>query len=170
MPPYLAYLISIHFTERFILIKMHSMEDQSQAASNYTLRDKWGTALDSGFIVIPSTLLRYQHQLVIGDGELIVLMHLIMSWWKVGEYPFPRAETIAKRMGVSTRTVQRHIDSLEKKKLIQRFWTSERRSAHRATTHYDLSGLVGKLKEAGAMGLRAQDNPLPKTLPALFME
>jgi predicted transcriptional regulator len=149
---------------------MRSMEEQSQAASNYTLRDKWGEALDHGFVVIPSILLRYQHQLAIGDGELIVLMHLIMSWWKVGEYPFPRAETIAKRMGVSTRTVQRHIDRLEKKKLIQRFGTSERRNAHRSTTQYDLSGLVVKLKEERAKGLRAQDTHLPQTLTALFMK
>lgn len=143
------------------------MEDQPDTANNYSLVNKWGDALNRGFVVVPSTLLHYQHQLAIGDGELIVLMHLIMSWWKVDEYPFPRAETIAKRMGISTRTVQRHLDSLVKKELIKRFWTSERRSAHRATTQYDLSGLVGKLKEVGAMGLKAQDTSLPTLVAGL---
>lgn len=144
------------------------MEEQTQAASSSSIREKWGASLDYGFVVVPVALLRYQHQLGIGDGELVVLMNLIMSWWKAGEYPFPRAGTIAKRMGVSTRTVQRHIDQLEKNGLIRRFRTEERRSAHRATTQYDLSGLVLKLKEAGATGLGPKEAPSPALVAQLL--
>jgi len=127
------------------------MNTQTQPANNYSLNDKWGEALDSGFVVIPAVMLRYQHKIEIGDGELVVLMNLMMQWWKVDEFPFTRASTIAKRMGVSARTVQRHIERLEEKKLIKRFYTPERTSAYRATTQYDLSGIVAKLKDLGVV-------------------
>lgn len=138
---------------------MLSMTNQ-QTPNNYSLHSKWGEALNSGFVVIPAALLRYQHKLEIGDGELVVLMNLLMSWWKVDQYPFPRASTLAKRMGVTARTVQRHIEKLEEKKLIKRFWASDRRSVHRATTQYDLSGIVAKLKELGAVSHQSRSTLL----------
>jgi DNA replication protein DnaD len=137
------------------------MNTQTQPPSNYSLHDKWGNALDEGFVVIPAALLRHQHKLEICDGELVVLMNLIMAWWKVGDFPFPRTSTMAKRMGVSARTVQRHIERLEEKNLIRRFGTPERRNAYRATTQYDLSGIVGKLKELGASVTQPQEASRP---------
>lgn len=123
------------------------MEDQKQpATSSSQLREKWGSALDEGFLVIPVALLRHQHELEIADGELVVLLNLLMSWWKPSDFPFPRATTIAKRMGVSVRTVQRHLDRLVEKGLIRRFWGADLRSEHGPVTQFDMSGVVERLK------------------------
>lgn len=130
------------------------MNTLTQPATNYSLHDKWGKALDMGFVVIPNALLRCQYSLAIGDGELVVLMNLMMSWWKVGENPFPRAETMAKRMGVSDRTVQRHLGRLEKKGLIKRIRKPDRRNEHQAAVEYDLGGIVEKLKDSDSMKSR----------------
>jgi hypothetical protein len=127
----------------------------NKEAANYSLADKWGKALDSGFVVIPSALLRYQYKLGINDGEVVVLMNLLMSWWKVNEFPFPQTSTLATRMNVTTRTVQRHLESLEKKRLVTRIWATERREDRRNVARYDLSGIVAELKRLAAAGHHA---------------
>ena len=124
-------------------------------AANYSIHAKWGEALDRGFVVIPSALLRYQYQLRLNDGEIVVLMNLLMSWWKVNEFPSPQTSTLAKRMNVTTRTVQRHIERLEAKRLIRRIWSVERHNDRRTVTQYDLSGTVAELKRLGATGHQA---------------
>jgi|GEM_PF-1236915 len=122
-----------------------------QPVSNSPLREKWGEALNGGFLVIPSALLRHQYQLSLECGETLVLLNLLMSWWKSDDLPFPQTSTLAKRMGVSRRTVQRHIESLEGKGLIRRIWNSARQADRRATARYDLSGIVAELKRLGSV-------------------
>src|SRR6267143_530824 len=89
----------------------------SQQASK-PINEKWGEALRSGFLVVPATLLRNQYMLGLDSGELLVLLNLLLHWWKADDLPFPHTSTLAKRMGVSRRTVQRLVESLERKKLI----------------------------------------------------
>jgi predicted transcriptional regulator len=119
---------------------------------NYSIYDKWGESLGAGFVVIPSALLRYQAKLKIGDGELAVLMNLIMSWWRVDELPFPRTSTIATRMGVATRTVQRHLGRLEEKGFIRRIAVSDRQNGKSPGIRYDLKGTVEHLKRIEKTG------------------
>lgn len=111
---------------------------------------KWGEALDSGFVVIPSALLRNQHKLGLNDGEIVVLLNLLMSWWGLSELPHIQTTTIANRMHVTRRTVQRHIENLEQKKFIRRIW-AKRGVNERAGATYDLSGTVAILKEYGQL-------------------
>jgi DNA-binding MarR family transcriptional regulator len=121
------------------------------ASATNALQQKWGTALHGGFVLVPSVLLRYQSELGIKDaGELLVLLHLLMSWWTPDEAPFPRVSTIADRMGVSARTVQRHLRSLESKHLVRRKGRRSDDSTKRARTTYDLAGLVRGLQQLGA--------------------
>ena len=105
--------------------------------------------MNAGFVVVPSALLRYQEKLKLEDGEVVVLMNLIMAWWETDKLPYPRTSTIAKRMGVSSRTVQRHIERLEAKGLIQRERGTTNNEASLSVTKYDLSGIVSKLKHLG---------------------
>lgn len=42
------------------------------------------------------------------------LLNLIVHWWSLQEWPHPSMESLAIRMGVSVRTVQRAINDLEK--------------------------------------------------------
>lgn len=126
---------------------MDEVENTSNARS--PLQEKWGEALNAGFVQIPSALLRHQHQLGIDNGEMVVLMNLLMSWWKADDKPFPLTSTLAKRMGVSRRTAQRHIEGLEKKKLIRRIWAKTRSAEDRVAARYDLGGIVAELKRLG---------------------
>ncbi len=64
-----------------------------------------------------------------------------MHWWQADDLPHPRPSMIARRMDVSTRTVERAIDSLEKKKLIQRL-PPEKSDRGPMVRRFDLSGLV----------------------------
>jgi DNA-binding HxlR family transcriptional regulator len=114
--------------------------------------EKWGKALSGGFVVIPSALLRYQGELELDSGEMLVLMNLLMHWWRAEDLPFPHTSTIAKRMGVTRRTVQRHVESLERKELIRRVWGRQPKPASRLkSARYDLQGITDRLKELGAM-------------------
>lgn len=86
------------------------------------LKQKWQGAIreNAGFVAVPVVLLRAQKKLNISATELNVLLNLMSYWWGSQTAVFPRTSIIAKRMGVTDRTVQRCLDSLVKKKLIVR--------------------------------------------------
>jgi DNA-binding MarR family transcriptional regulator len=124
-----------------------SMGAQINSPTASELQSKWGEkALSSGFVLLPSILLKKQHTLGVDASELTVLAHLCMSWWQPGMWPHPNSDTLAKRMGVSRRSVQRYLDGLERKKLVRRFRSFNDRGDVEVT-RYDLSGLVEKVKE-----------------------
>ena len=127
------------------------MSEHLPTAVTSTIKEKWGDALTGGFVLIPSALLRNQYKLNLDCSEVVVLMNLFMHWWSVDEYPFPRTSTLAKRMGVSTRTAQRNIESLEQKKLIRRIWKKANKTDARAAASYDLTGIVTALKHLGSL-------------------
>lgn len=108
---------------------------------------KWGKAvMDLGFCIVPSLLLKAQRRLKLSPAQLAVLMHLADYWWDVDRKPYPSKKTLADRLGLSPRQVQRYIAELEAAGLVQRI---ERRAKHRGklSNEYDLSGLVARLKE-----------------------
>ncbi len=89
------------------------------------IRQKWGDRIvgrggGTGFVALPEALIRGQNRLKISSTEMMVLINAISFWWYVDNPPFPSNHKIAKRMGVSTRTVQRAFESLERKKLVHR--------------------------------------------------
>jgi hypothetical protein len=73
------------------------------------ITDKWGTAVDAGFQVLPDTLLRHYARQGLTSVDLVVLLNLLMAWWTVAAKPYPRVATLANRMQVSPRTVQRSL-------------------------------------------------------------
>lgn len=63
---------------------------KKEAEDTRTLSKKWGKeAIDLGYTVIPSALLRGQARLGIGPNELAVLIHLMDHWWKPEDMPWP---------------------------------------------------------------------------------
>ena len=127
------------------------MLESSEPTSSNSLQLKWGEALNEGFVAVPSALFRHQWRLKLDNGEVIVLMNLVMSWREIGDLPFPSTSTLARRMGVTKRTVQRHIESLEDKDLIRRILGTRVGDERRVVTRYDLSGIVAQLKLLGAI-------------------
>jgi hypothetical protein len=107
---------------------------------------KWGKAVIArGFCIIPSMLLRAQARLGLDSRQLTVILHLADHWWEADPDPFPSKKTLAERMRLTPRQVQRCIAALEDHGLVERI---KRRSAHggQMNNGYDLSGLVAKLK------------------------
>jgi predicted transcriptional regulator len=122
------------------------MNTPDQAPS--PIREKWGPALDGGFVVLPAVFLRKQRELQLNCEDMVVISHLIASWWEADKLPFPRTETIASRSGLSRRTVQRRLKHLEGRGMLTRVLTDTGKA--RRVMAYDLGRLVETLKELGA--------------------
>lgn len=111
---------------------------------------KWGSAVSSGrngYQLLPDVLLRGQTRLGLDSTDMVVLLNILMHWWErePDKLPHPRAVTIAKRIGASTRTVERHIDRLAKKGLVK--WQApEARNDGPNIRRFNLQGLVAKLQ------------------------
>ena len=108
---------------------------------------KWGKAvMDLGYSMIPSLVFKAQARLGLSPVQLVVLLHLVDYWWKKAQMPFPSKATIAERMHLSPRQIQRYLTELEKGGFIKRV---ERFAGHKGqqSNEYNLDGLVCKLKK-----------------------
>jgi predicted transcriptional regulator len=87
-----------------------------------TVKEKWQGAVNegSGFVAVPMALLRLQSRYDLSPTDMLVLINLLAHWWDPSKPVFPRSTTIAKRMGVDLRTVQRATRKMEKAGLIER--------------------------------------------------
>ena len=141
--------------------------------------EKWGQkVMDLGFCLVPSLLLRAQRRLNLSPTQLAVLLQLCDFWWDKDRKPFPSKETLAQRLSLSERQVQRYIADLEQEGLVRRV---DRRASNggKLSNIYDLSGLVRRLQElepefrqvddinktmrkaVGTRGYRAPKSPAP---------
>ena len=108
---------------------------------------RWGTSVTkgaTGFTAVPSVLIRYQSTIGLSSTELVVLLNLITHWWRANELPYVRTTTIASRMDIDRRTVERALQSLEARSLIRRL-PGEKRKDQLTVRRFDLSGLVDTL-------------------------
>jgi hypothetical protein len=112
---------------------------------------KWGEAAVGGFQAVPDVLLKNQDKLGLTPTELVVLLNITMHWWYLDQRPFPRSTTIAKRMGLEPRTIQRAIARLQDLKLLAKVKEPEADTGEREVC--DLSGLVVALSNI------AKDDP-----------
>jgi DNA-binding MarR family transcriptional regulator len=136
------------------------------------IREKWGDALEDGFVVVPTVLLRRQGALGLNSEEVLVLLNLFLYWRESGQMPYPGTAMLAKRMGIEVRTAQRRIASLERKGFIRRARGVQQLDGTQRFTRYDLSGIVEKLQELGAEAKMFRANrkeafgQVPETTPA----
>lgn len=96
--------------------------DHSLEEAKITVKEKWQGAVNegSGFVAVPMALLRLQSRYDLTPTDMLVLINLLAHWWDPARPVFPRSTTIAKRMGVDLRTVQRATRKMEKAGLIER--------------------------------------------------
>ncbi|MDR2330277.1 MAG: helix-turn-helix domain-containing protein [Comamonas sp.] len=107
---------------------------------------KWGKPVMAlGYCIFPSILLQAQGRLGVSAQEMVILLQLAEHWWKADGRIFPNKETIAERVGLGAKQVQRHVKALEVLGLVKR---TARFKVGRGqlSNEYDLSGLVAKLK------------------------
>jgi hypothetical protein len=106
------------------------------------VRDKWDGVTDPGFLTLPYVLLLHQAELELSSENLNVLLNFIAHWHSSGRMPHPRTTTIARRMGVSTRSVQRSLSWLIKNDFIAKL----PRLSRQAVQQYDMLPLIRKLR------------------------
>jgi DNA-binding transcriptional ArsR family regulator len=109
--------------------------------------------MDDGYLVIPRAMLMHQGDLDLTSDEMVVGLNLLASWWKEDDLPYPAVSTLAHRMGVSVRTVQRHLSALEAKGFIKRIRNigGNGRAADLKVTRYAPAGLVTKVLQASKL-------------------
>ena len=113
-----------------------------QAGVRQSLRERWGYVIDPGFLALPYVVLLHQAELGLTSECLNVLLNFLAHWHAEGRMAYPHSNTIAKRMGVSPRSVQRSISWLIKEGFIAKV---PKRTSHDRQA-YDLRPLVEKLK------------------------
>jgi DNA-binding MarR family transcriptional regulator len=107
-----------------------------------SMANKWGSQIvHLGWTSVPNALIRHMGALDISPAEMVVICYLIMFWWEKDRLPFPSIMKMAAEVGVSSKTIERKLDSLEKKMLIKK----EERLGK--SNQYDLSPLIRKLTE-----------------------
>lgn len=109
--------------------------------------DKWSSAvIKLGYTTVPNLLLRAQARLGITPNQMNVLLHVLEHWWEADKHPWPSKGTIARRMGKSSRQVQRYLTDLEKAGHIKRIARYSGRKAQ-INNAYSCDGLITKLKK-----------------------
>jgi hypothetical protein len=59
-------------------------------------------------------LFQAQSSLAIDPVDLVILLNISLHWWGASSLPYPAPSRIAARMGVSRRTIERRLISLER--------------------------------------------------------
>jgi DNA replication protein DnaD len=131
------------------------MNDSSPSTSSVFA--KWGEAANAGFQSIPDVLLKNQSKLNLSATDMLVLLNITMHWWYPKQRPFPRSTTIAGRMKVEARTVQRALATLKERGLLVKVRETSRDGVERVVC--DLSGLVKRL----AMLAKKDENYIART-------
>ena len=101
----------------------------------------WGIDyLDAGFTSKPTVISRYalKHKLVT-NGEYNFI-DILCSYKHTSDNPFPKQDTLADDMGVSTRQIRKYISSLEEKGLLEVEYIYK--NDKRVTAAYDFKGLL----------------------------
>lgn len=101
---------------------------------------RFGIIGDAGFQPLPDVLLFYQKELGLKSEDLNVLLNVMVHWYWPERMPWPRVTTIAKRMGVSDRSVQRSLARLRKLDLLGKTKNPNGKTA------YDLRPLLLRLE------------------------
>lgn len=101
---------------------------------------RWKEVAKAGYQPVPDVLIFYQHELGVRSEDLNVLLNLSAHWYQPKRMPYPRPTTIAKRMGVSERSVQRSLTRLKQLGLIGKTKNADGRPS------FDLAPLVEKLR------------------------
>ena len=107
----------------------------------YADRWKYPDILKPGYLVVPTVFLRNYSRLKphrLTHAEAVLVLHLMEFKWD-SSAPFPSYDTLAKRMGISTKTVRRHAHNLEAKGFLKRVIRAGN------TNRFELAPLFDKL-------------------------
>ncbi|MDN7998158.1 helix-turn-helix domain-containing protein [Burkholderia multivorans] len=108
---------------------------------------KFGKAVAShGLFVAPALLLRAQARLNVNSTQMVVLLQLLDFWWAVDGSAHPSIATVAERIDLTPKQVQRTVNALVEKGLITRIHRTLP-SGGKTSNQYKFDGLIVKLKQ-----------------------
>lgn len=128
----------------------------TETASPSAPEAKWGDILKAGFQVLPDALVRGQHLLKLSATDMVVIANLNQAWWFVDRLPYLQPQTIAKRMGISERSVQRSLSRLRANGYLRQVRVEQNDGTVRY--YHDLTGLREKLGELARRDIRYSEN------------
>jgi DNA-binding MarR family transcriptional regulator len=145
--------------------------DRRAVADGQTFVQRWGEQVAAaGFTSVPNYLLSINqfmdknHRL--SSTELLVLLQILSYWWYANQLPFPSKSIISKRLGLSPRQVQRALNGLEQKELIERVARFSSDKGRRTSNSYHMTRLIDKVRNLAAQhpaafrsGARVKYNP-----------
>jgi len=106
---------------------------------------KWTKPLmEAGWTVFPSVILARQKAFGLDAVDMNILLHLARHWWEADRLPYPGKKTLADCIGVTPRTIQRHITKMHAAGLIERKAQFSKKDGRRETNQYDLSKLISE--------------------------
>lgn len=115
---------------------------------------RWGAAaIDAGWTLIPSTLLKYQQRLEISPTELNVILQILKHWWNADDLPYPSQTSIADSMGVHKSTVERALKALRTRKLVTTKHRFDERHGQKSN-FYSFDGLIEEITKLAEEDLK----------------
>jgi hypothetical protein len=115
-------------------------------------RARWGNyagLFSDGFLVVPYKFLRSYAALQppLSNGEVLFILQLMTFKWEEAA-PYPSYKTLARLMGVDEKTVQRHAQSLCRKKYLYRIFQPK------GTNRFDLTNLFAAIARAESIPVK----------------
>ncbi len=89
---------------------------------------------------MPITLIKVQSALKLSSNDIVVILNLAMHRWRREDAPYLRSSIVAKRSGLSARTIQRSLHKMQNQERIRR----ERKDGK---AYFYLDGLNGVLQK-----------------------
>jgi DNA-binding transcriptional ArsR family regulator len=132
-------------------------DQQMPKRSTPSQLDKWGQAGLAGFQLIPNVLFRAQTHLEIDSVDVVILLNLSLHWWGPSKLPFLSPSRIARRMGLSRRTVERRLESLERRGFVKRLPAEELKEGGAPVRMFEMDGFVKKLEGAAETVIALRD-------------
>ena len=117
---------------------------------------KWGDAIKAGYQGLPDALVRGQHLLKLSATDVVVIANINQAWWFADRLPYLQPHTIAKRMGISERSVQRSLERMRKKGYLQQ--VREPQPDGTVRYYHDLAGLKRELEGLARRDIRYSEN------------
>lgn len=106
----------------------------------------WGKPVCAhGYAGVPSILIQAQRRLGINPTQMNIVVQLLDYWRDPARKPFPTKEELAKRIGMTAKTIQNNIRELEKAGLILR-QLRKTAAGDWNSNIYHLDGLVKKVQ------------------------
>ena len=121
------------------------------------LEHRWGKSLiDAGWVAFPSVFLQRQQALGLEPLDINILLQLADHWWERDNLPFPSKRTLADRIGVKPRTIQRRIAHMESAGFVKRI-VRRHRNGGTKTNQYSFDGLIKSAEPFAQEALRKRE-------------